>query len=246
MGLRRELEVSGNWLFRFRSYVPLVLLLPFLIKMTSYQFPNGSSELHSVMHAICILVTFSGLAIRFLVAGYSPDGTSGRNTKEQVACRLNTSGLYSIVRHPLYLGNFLMWAGIPLFCLDAWLMLDFCLGFWIYYERIMYAEEQFLREKFGQDFVDWARHIPALLPRFSNWTPPDRAFSWRRALRQEYTSFFLAVQAMVAVELLEHWAVDHQFLFEAQWIVFSAIGTLIYIVLRIFKKHTSLLATAET
>ena len=32
--------------------------------------------------------------------------TSGRNTHDQVADSLNTSGIYSIVRHPLYVGNF--------------------------------------------------------------------------------------------------------------------------------------------
>lgn len=246
MGLQNQFERTGNWLFRFRSYVPLVLLLPFLVKMTRYQFPWASRDLHEVVHWICIAVTTSGLIIRFTVAGYAPDGTSGRNTREQIARSLNTTGLYSLVRHPLYLGNFLMWAGIPLFCLDPWLMLVFGLAFCVYYERIMFAEEQFLRRQFGEAYQEWAAQTPAFFPRFSGWIPSNRSFSWRRACRQEYTSFFLAVQAMVAVELLEHWAVDHRFVFETPWIIFSTVGLIVYLAVRFLKKRTGILATMDT
>jgi protein-S-isoprenylcysteine O-methyltransferase Ste14 len=246
MGLKRELEVTGNWLFRYRSFVPLVLLLPFLVKMRSYHFPYNNHELHEIMHLVCIAVTFSGLAIRIFVAGFAPDGTSGRNTKAQAAQRLNTTGMYSIVRHPLYLGNFLMWGGIPLFRLDPWLLLVFCLVFWLYYERIMYAEEQYLLARFGDEYTRWAARTPSFLPRLSNWISADRSFSLRRALRQEYTSLFLAMQAMVAVELLEHWAIDHRFIFEWEWVVFSLAGTTTYLILRIMKKNSHFLSTADT
>ncbi|TWU24575.1 methyltransferase family protein [Bythopirellula polymerisocia] len=246
MGLRKELEVSGNWLFRFRSFVPLLFLIPFLVKMSSYHFPWGSNGLHEVMHIVSMAVVFSGLAIRALVAGYAPDGTSGRNTRQQVAQNINTTGLYSVVRHPLYVGNFLMWGGIVVFCLDAWLILVFCLGFWLYYERIMFAEESFLRQKFGEQFTQWAARTPAFLPRLSNWVAPSRPFSWRRVLRQEYTSFFLAVVALFGEEILEHLALDHRLVFEPEWVAFLGLGAIVYLVLRHLKKHTSLLTTAES
>ncbi|MGB8874133.1 MAG: hypothetical protein WCC75_12145, partial [Desulfobaccales bacterium] len=44
--------------------------------------------------------------------GLPPRGTSGRNTQGQVAETLNTTGIYSLVRNPLYLGNFLIWLGL--------------------------------------------------------------------------------------------------------------------------------------
>ncbi len=245
MGLRKEFDDSGNWLFRFRSYVPLVLLIPFLVKMASYHYPWGSNGLHVVMHIISIAIVFLGLAIRALVAGYVPDGTSGRNTKQQIANSINTTGLYSVVRHPLYVGNFLMWGGIVVFCLDVWLTLVFCLGFWLYYERIMFAEESYLRQKFGEQFELWAARTPAFIPRLSNWVSPARMFSWKRVLRQEYTTFFLAVFALFGEEILEHLAVDHRLIFEPEWLVFLSVGTIVYLVLRHLKKHTNLLSTSS-
>jgi len=59
---------------------------------------------------IAIALSMFGFIIRAIAIGTTPKGTSGRNTKEgQVAESLNTKGIYSMVRHPLYLGNYFMW-----------------------------------------------------------------------------------------------------------------------------------------
>ena len=110
------------------------------------------------------MVALAGLGVRAYVAGHVPQGTSGRNTRSQICEGLNTDGAYSMVRHPLYLGNFLIWLGVALVPRSAWLLLLVTAAFWIYYERIMYAEEEFLRNKFGERYLFWARTTPAFLP----------------------------------------------------------------------------------
>jgi len=61
-------------------------------------------------------VSILGETIRIFTVGYAPRNTSGRNTiAGQIADELNTSGIYSLVRHPLYLGNFFIWLGPVLF-----------------------------------------------------------------------------------------------------------------------------------
>ena len=87
--------------------------------------------------------------VRSYTIGTTPRGTSGRNTEEQVAEQLNSSGIYSTVRHPLYLGNYLMWIGIVLFTKSISFTIIVSLMYWLYYERIMFAEERFLERKFG-------------------------------------------------------------------------------------------------
>jgi len=76
-----------------------------------------------------------------------PKNTSGR-TNSLIAERLNTTGMYSIVRHPLYLGNFLIVFGIVLFIQVLWFGIIVLAGYWFYYERIIFAEEEFLRKRF--------------------------------------------------------------------------------------------------
>jgi len=152
---------------------------------------------------LCLAISLVGLAIRFFTVGYAPAGTSGRNTRGQKARVLNTTGVYSIVRHPLYLGNFVITSGLVLSIGVWWFALISVLAFWLYYERIMIAEEDFLREKFGPLYSHWAEKTPAILPRFRNWQPPSLPFSVRTALKREYSGFFLVVGSFTLLDMGE-------------------------------------------
>ena len=59
-----------------------------------------------------VIICIVGFLVRFYTIGTTPKGTSGRNTQEQVADVLNFDGMYSMLRHPLYLGNYLIWFGL--------------------------------------------------------------------------------------------------------------------------------------
>ena len=152
MSLKTELEQQGNWLFRWRSYLPLTMLLLVAVAMREFAWPLGSYRLHVVWQLVCIGISFAGLVIRCAIIGYVPQGTSGRTTRRQIAESLNTTGIYSVVRHPLYLGNYIIGLGIMLVLLVWWLPVIYTLAFWLYYERIMFAEERFLLAKFGDAF----------------------------------------------------------------------------------------------
>src|SRR5579863_6980049 len=102
MVLRDQLESSGAWLFRYRSYLPLAILPVFAICLASSTYLGRSHRLNEFWQAGCMLISFLGLALRVIVVGRAPVGTSGRNTREQAANTLTTTGMYSLVRHPLY------------------------------------------------------------------------------------------------------------------------------------------------
>jgi protein-S-isoprenylcysteine O-methyltransferase Ste14 len=71
------------------------------------------------------------------------------------------TGAYSIARHPIYFGNFFIGLGFALYCASFWVVAVFVLLFWVYYERIMFAEEEFLRRTFGKAYESWAARTPA-------------------------------------------------------------------------------------
>ncbi len=104
-----------------------------------------------------------------MTVGFTPKNTSGRNTSAgQIADELNATGIYSLVRHPLYLGNFFMWLGPVLFLRSFVVIVFFVLIYWLYYERIMFAEEQFLRRKFGETYDKWSEKVRSLIPSFKD------------------------------------------------------------------------------
>ena len=243
MSFRDDLERQGSWLFRHRSYLPLIFLPLVIIalKDSEYIETTYGDLADDIWEAFCVFVSFLGLFVRCLTIGFVPEGTSGRNTRHQKADRLNTTGMYSIVRHPLYLGNFLIMLGLVMFTQVGWLILISILAFWIYYERIIFAEETFLSKKFGNSFSEWASKTPVFLPKINKWQKPDLPFSLKTVLRREYTGLFVITTSFVFLEISGDAIVYGNLDLDTEWMALFLIGLSAYLVLRTLKKKTRLL-----
>lgn len=193
--LKADFEKQGAWLFRWRGYLPfLILPAAFAAFLQSgYVLAMLDEQGEELWALACILVSLVGLGISALTVGHAPAGTSGRNTHEQRAQSLNTTGMYSVVRHPVYLGNYVIFLGFVLAIKVWWFVLLAALAYALYYERIMFAEESILRKKFGASHADWSERTPAFLPNPRPWRRPALQFSARNVLRREYNGFHLIV-----------------------------------------------------
>lgn len=208
--VREQFEDSGNWLFRRRSFLPFILLVPLIGQMLNLEWPHYGPHAQLVWEMFCICVSVFGLLIRSLTIGHVPARTSGRSTKHLVANSLNTTGIYSVVRHPLYIGNFFLWLGFAMFHPSWQLITIFVLGFWLYYERIAFAEEEFLRRKFPQAFLKWASTTPAIIPRFSGWQGPALPFCWKTAVRREYRAVLGMAVMFFLLDTAGDWSLDRK------------------------------------
>jgi protein-S-isoprenylcysteine O-methyltransferase Ste14 len=240
MALAEELQSQGEWLFRWRSYLPIVLLALMVVayRQTDVGGDYGAFEWWEYF---CLGISFLGLFVRVKTVGHTPFHTSGRNTKRQVADVLNTTGMYSIVRHPLYLGNFLIGLGIASVRLVWWLPVIYCLSFWLYYERIMFTEEAFLRAKFGDTYLQWAEKTPAFWPRLRQWRKPLLPFSWLNVLRREYSGLMVIILCHAGQEFFELLIKDHRIVWEVFWATLLFGGLATYFSLRWLNRKTTLL-----
>jgi len=241
MPLKEEFGIQGNWLFKWRSYLPVLLVILLIPGLANFSLPGNSETLHLVWVIFCMGLSFLGLAIRIFTIGHTPKSTSGRNTSEQKASTVNSTGIYSTVRHPLYVGNFFMWFGIFLYVHSFWVAITFCLIYWIYYERIMYAEEEFLRGKFGEVYEEWASKTPAFIPNFKSYIPPALSFSLRNVLKREYSGFFGVVFCFTLLELIKNIIIEGRVTLSGGWVNFFTFGLIVYLVLRTLKRHTKIL-----
>ncbi|GGE19022.1 MULTISPECIES: methyltransferase family protein [Sphingobacteriaceae] len=242
MALKEELEKQGNWLFRYRSYIPIGILI-IALSVLVYESKQNNKPIYcsSTYEIICLSVGIIGLGIRVYTVGYTPKNTSGRNTHEgQVADTLNKTGIYSTVRHPLYLGNFLMWLGPALLTGNMWFVMAFILFYWLYYERIMFAEEQFLERKFGEAYTKWAASVPAFIPDFSKFRRPEVSFSIKKVLKKEKNGLFALFLIFGVFDFIGEWLNNHAH-FNILIIAGTVITMLMYVVLKFIKSRTSLL-----
>lgn len=243
MALIHSFEKNGNKLFRFRGQIPLILFLLAIpaIYFTDYTnyFKNHNCQL--ILLITSAVISLLGQVIRAIAIGTSNKHTSGRNTKEQVAEALNTTGIYSTLRHPLYLGNYFMWIGIVIYVGNIYFFLVTSLLFWLYYERIMFAEERFLERKFGQSYLDWSLKVPAFVPSFKNYIKNDIPFSMKTILRREYSGVTATIISFVFVDVLRNSFTEKTFVWTntQTYVIIGAL--LISLILRSLKHYTSIL-----
>lgn len=245
MALLHSFEKSGNILFRYRGQIPVVL---FLLAIPVIYFTNYSqlSEMNELaLTYISIFLSVIGFWIRAVSIGTTPKGTSGRNTKSQVAESLNRTGIYSIVRHPLYLGNYLMWIGIVVFTFNLYFVLLVSLAFWLYYERIMFAEERFLERKFGDDYLDWSKKIPAFIPSFRKHLKGEIPFSSITVFRREYSGVLATVFGFAFIDQLRFYFLNGYFDFYRISTYALIIAMILAFILRTLKHHTKLLSEED-
>lgn len=242
MALIHSFERSGNFLFKNRSFIPVVLFLLAVpvVYFTAYYFPD--ERMQTAVTIFAIVLSFAGLVVRAITIGTTPAGTSGRNTKEgQVAEELNTGGIYSTIRHPLYLGNYLMWIGIVIFTFNLYFIIIVSLAYWLYYERIMFAEERFLEKKFGKPYLDWSLTAPAFVPSFKNYRKSKLVFSIKSVFRREYSGVLATVFGFAFIDNLRFYFEYQQFdVYRISNIALAATALLAFI-LRTLKHNTSVL-----
>jgi protein-S-isoprenylcysteine O-methyltransferase Ste14 len=212
--------------------------------LRGFRYPMGSYRLDLLWEMLCLSVGLVGLLIRCLTIGYAPPGTSGRGTQMEKATRLSTSGMYSIVRHPLYLGNYFFWLAVAMLPRSWWVVLLVTLVFWVFYERIMFAEEEVLREKFGAAFLAWAERTPAFVPALRSWVPPEYPYNFRGVLRREPTALFGLVLAILAVEAVADVVATGSLNTDPFWVIVLVSTTLLYSVARLVTKKTRILHVA--
>lgn len=242
--LQKELKQQGDFLFRHRGTLPLLILAAGLaVFILTRLFSESAAFLQTTtFKVVTLLLALSGEGIRIFTVGYTPANTSGRNHVTQLADEVNTTGIYSTVRHPLYLGNFIIWLGIAMLTENIWFVLVFVLTYWIYYERIMFAEETFLYNKFNEVYQKWAAKTPAFIPDVSKYESPKLSFSWKKVLKKEKNGISAIFLLFFIFDFTGNIIEAGRLVIELNfWFYAALISMIMYLILKYLKKKTSVL-----
>jgi len=140
-------------------------------------------------HWWALSIALAGMAIRAWAAGYI--------FKNKELC---TSGPYGLVRHPLYIGSFLMGLGILMTLNLWWLAVIYLIGFWPLYTLTMLVEEDKLRQDFREVYDAYAMRAGRWLPRWGFWRYPLLSgWTWERFVRNREYRPLLALAGIVII-----------------------------------------------
>lgn len=237
MELNRRLIKVGTVFFNYRSYIPLGLVILMVLERKHFYVFKSPYFKDFVFESICFTVVFLGLIIRAYTVGHCRLGTSGRNTKGQYADSLNTDGMYSIVRNPLYIGNFFIILGISTLSQSYEVVLINLLLFTIFYIPVILVEEDFLLDKFKYAFIEYAKQIPTLVPNFKLWRKPELKFNIARFLAREHDSFFGIIWAFFLIEILRDYILESKISFDAGWVAIMVFCSTLWVVLKSMKRY---------
>lgn len=183
-------------MFRLRSYTPI----PFLVVMIAFAAPTPIS-----LVAGFIIIVF-GETIRLW--GVAIAGSETRTTGTVGGTFLITTGPFSYVRNPLYVGNMVLYVGcgVMSFALFPWLPLAAFAYFFMQYSLIVSLEEAHLRGKFGEEYRRYCGAVPRFLPAlrpYRGGAHEQPELEWKRGLQSEKRTF--QAVALITTLLVALW-----------------------------------------
>lgn len=100
-----------------------------------------------------LAMAFVGQVFRIYAAGFI-------HKNKQLA----STGPYALVRHPLYLGNFLILIGFTIACANLYVVAVVALFFLIWYPAAIAYEDSKLERIFEDEWRAWSKNIRAIIP----------------------------------------------------------------------------------
>ena len=197
----------GRLFFRCRDAVfPLVFLA--IVVTTRARWPSRSNVYEALTNALGIAAALAGQALRALVIGLAYIRRGGRN-RQVSADELVKQGIFAHSRNPLYFGNLLGVIGLLVIHNSP---AGYLIGLPFYllaYWSIVCAEEEYLRRRFGEEYLRYCRVVPRFLPRLNGLgaTLASMRFDWRRLLRKEYGTTFAGLTGVLALLLWDDYQV---------------------------------------
>jgi protein-S-isoprenylcysteine O-methyltransferase Ste14 len=143
-----------GWFDRIRFNEILRQVIGLLLVAVCAQF--ASPDTGTVAPGLALAVI--GQIFRIYAAGYI-------HKNKQLA----STGPYALVRHPLYLGNFLILAGFTIAAANWYVTAGVILFFLIWYPAAIAYEDSKLEKIFEDEWREWSRHIHALIPGRVRW-----------------------------------------------------------------------------
>jgi hypothetical protein len=115
---------------------------------------------------------------------------------------LASTGAYSLVRHPLYLGNFLILVGFAIAGGNLVVMAVVAFFFLFYYPAAIRYEDRKLEGIFGEEWRTWSRNIPGMFPTSLRWKAnSDTDWSARQSLLRNGELVYTLFEAGAAIVL---------------------------------------------
>jgi hypothetical protein len=157
-------------------------------------------------------VTLLGQLVRVVTIGLVYIIRGGKD-RRVYAETLVTTGIFAHCRNPLYVGNILILVGLGIASNS---IIFNCIAtplFLFFWQAIVLAEENFLRNKFGEEYNNYCRRVNRWIPKLDGLgaTMKSMVFKWKRVLIREYNATYIWMTGAVLLVMNHFYNYDEQF-----------------------------------
>ena len=230
----------GNFLFRNRNGIfPLFYLMLFVPSWEVFTDPVTAM-------LIGFSVTIIGQLIRIITIGLVYIIRGGKD-RRVYAEDLVTTGIFNHCRNPLYVGNILILVGLGIASNSLLFMAVFTPLFLFFWQAIVLAEENYLRNKFGEQYDEYCKRVNRWLINFNGIGKTLRSmqFKWKRVIIREYNATYLWMTGAVLIMMKHFYFHKDQFDFNKNlplFIFILVLLLLLYFFARYLKKSKKIVS----
>lgn len=196
----------GNFFFRYRNFLFLFLYLALFIPSAPLFSPAWFGPYYYVWPIVLgLIITVSGQLVRGATIGLAYIIRGGKEGKVY-AEELVTGGIFNHCRNPLYVGNILMLCGVGVLSNSLLYVAVFIPFFLFVYQAIVLAEENFLRNKFGEQYNKYAAAVNRWMPDLQGISATFKSmqFRWRRWILKEYNTQYIWLSGITLILLFRY------------------------------------------
>jgi protein-S-isoprenylcysteine O-methyltransferase Ste14 len=142
--------------FIMAKIFPFIILIFLFLKGLHVQIPT-IIDFPEIVDYLALILLFSGLTLAELTSfKLKKDLVFGLSDSK--SHQLQTNGVYSISRHPFYMGFLLILISSVLFVPNIFNILLLVIS-WILHHLIMIKEEEFLTSKYGDEYKEYSKKV---------------------------------------------------------------------------------------
>ncbi len=168
-----------------------------------------------------IVLVLLGEALRLWANGYVGHQKINSTQKwrnDPKIGRLITAGPYAFIRHPLYVGTFLIGAGFCVVVRNVGLALAALIFFVLVYRPKAQSEEVVILEQWGEDYATYQRSVSRWFPALRPYPQRQGKWSWAgiKASKELKTLSWLIITLVVLYFREEFWQ-EHDLFIGRDW-----------------------------
>ncbi len=196
----------GNFFFKYRNQVFIIFYLALFIPSPPLFGQEKFGDSYYFIPLVGgLFITFFGQFIRAVTIGLAYIIRGGKD-KKVYAEKLVTEGLFNHCRNPLYVGNILMLFGVGILSNSLLYVAIIIPLFLFIYQAIVLAEENFLRNKFGEDFNAYCSRVSRwwINPVGLSKTINGMEFNWKRYILKEYNTIYVWLTGIILLVIFNY------------------------------------------